>query len=210
MSEQPDVGFAPADPTDDRERGDWESRYSGEARKSIRIEAIYLSVHLFGPLIGALALAILFDGTSTTTQTSASADFGWRELAHAWLGGILGGSVYAIKWLYHVVAKNLWHIDRRLWRLFTPHVSGALAFAFIVLMGSGLIKIVDRQAMSSIWVCFGISFLVGYFSDNATAKLSEVARTIFGATTRIDVPNRRDTDKQEEAAILPRKSRSDG
>ena len=30
-------------------------------------------------------------------------------------GGLLGGTVYGGKWLYHAVAKGLWHEDRKLW-----------------------------------------------------------------------------------------------
>ena len=116
-----------------------------------------------------------------------------RQVLFAWLGGILGGTLYAIKWLYHVVAKNLWNSDRRLWRLFTPHVSGGLATVFIILLGSGLVTIVDPDAMASIWVCFGMSFLIGYFSDNATAKLTEVAETLFGRTDRGDDCSDRNT-----------------
>jgi hypothetical protein len=36
---------------------------------------------------------------------------------------------------------------------------------------------------------FGVSFLIGYFSDSAIAKLTEIANTIFGATQK--EPHRR-------------------
>lgn len=197
-------GFAPADPTDDRKRGDWESHYSKEASYEIRIESIYLAFHLFGVLITVFIFSLPFVQASLSSVTSTAEQgpivqdaFGWRQLLHSWLGGVLGGTLYAIKWHYHVVAKQLWHLDRRLWRLFTPHLSGALAFSFVILMGSGLIVIVDQSKTSSVWVCFGVSFLVGYFSDSATAKLSEVAATLFGTTKRADVP-KDTTSKQDE------------
>jgi hypothetical protein len=191
-------GFAPADPTDDRKRGDWLSHYSKDAQWHIRIESIYLAIHLFGVL--GFVFAMAFFGANVLPASAQSTDvpqIDWRQLLHAWLGGVLGGTLYAIKWHYHVVAKQLWHLDRRLWRLFTPHLSGALSFAFVILAASGLLVIVDKKTIASVWVCFAISFLVGYFSDSATAKLSEVAATLFGTTKRPD--SHTDSDEPRNA-----------
>src|SRR5206468_696505 len=80
----------------------------------------------------------------------------------AWLSGTLGGILYDVKWLYHVVARKLWHMDRRLWRIFTPHISGGLAFAVLALISSGLLKIFDANAVHSFSLIIGVSFLVGY------------------------------------------------
>jgi hypothetical protein len=174
---------------DDRRSGDWKTRYCDEALRHVRLEAIYLAVHLGGVLLAVFVLAIIFDrgsgaaGGSTSTGDPTTG-FGWLQILHAWLGGILGGAVFSIKWLVHAVAKNIWNIDRRLWRLFTPHVSGALCFAFVALMASGLVVIIDKKTLSSPLVCFGIGFLIGYFSDNAIGKLTELAQTLFGATKR--------------------------
>ena len=189
-----DPGFAPADPTDDRRSGEWDTRYSdSESKKHIRCEAVYLAVHLFGAVLAVFVLAVLRGKAMSTNlpvpSTNSNVSFDWEQILHVWLGGVLGGSIYAIKWLIHIVAKNLWNIDRRLWRLFTPHISGALAFAFVALMASGLIVIIDIDSLSSVWVCFGLGFLVGYFSDNATAQLSEIARTLFGSTKRAEPTN---------------------
>ena len=124
MSEQPKIaGFGQADPTDNRELGDWRSKYSDpQARCGIRVEAIYLALLFFLTLIGMIVLW-----------------FGWPErwlhlgdqkyatllrYGLAWFSGMLGGILYAAKWLYHSVARQLWHLDRRIWRLFTPHISG--------------------------------------------------------------------------------------
>jgi hypothetical protein len=215
-SEPIDPGFAPADPTDERDFGDWQTRYPDpSARKNIIFEAVYLAIHLVGVIIIVLILTVYSDrgaleslyghpkldpepdSPAIKSTRSPPTERGllqqplhWPQLLHALLGGVLGGTLFSIKWLYHVVAKNLWNIDRRLWRLFTPYLSGALALAFVVLMGSGLLVIFDQKALASVWVCFGLSFLVGYFSDNATAKLSEVARTLFGTTKTPEPPRR--------------------
>ncbi len=72
-------------------------------------------------------------------------------------------------------------MDRRLWRFFTPHISGGLAFAVVALISSGLVRVFDPHAIESSALVLGVAFLVGYFSDSTAAKLAEIADTIFGA-----------------------------
>ena len=98
----------------------------------------------------------------------------------------MGGTIFAIKWLYHSVARGIWHEDRRLWRLWTPWISLGLAFVFWALMSSGLLKIFNPAAMSSELTTLSLGFLIGYFSDAATAKLAEVANTLFGVVRNGD------------------------
>jgi len=100
---------------------------------------------------------------------------------YAWLGGSLGGTLFDLKWLYHSVAKGVWHVERRLWRILIPHISGGYAFAVIVLISSGIFRIFDAATLSRPSVVVGIGFLVGYFSDSAIGKLNEIANTLFGS-----------------------------
>jgi len=96
--------------------------------------------------------------------------------AFAWIGGTLGGTLFDIKWFYHCVAKDYWNEDRQWWRYFVPHISGALAFAFLVLISSGILTIFNLEpGNESLTVPIAVGFIVGYFSDTATAKLKEVA-----------------------------------
>jgi hypothetical protein len=116
----------------------------------------------------------------------------------AWLGGTLGGTLFDLKWLYHTVAKQSWHLDRRLWRFFTPHISGGLAFAMIAMISSGLFRVFDSNATESCSVVVAVSFLVGYFSDSAIAKFTEIADILFGTVSgkgkRRDQPKPPSTD----------------
>jgi len=182
MTDRPKVAaFGQVDPTDNRELGDWRSKYTDpEARRGIRVEATYVGCLLaFVPLV----MLVLWLGYPK----------GWLKLddaryaillryALAWLAGVLGGTLYDAKWLYHTVARQLWHLDRRIWRLFTPHISGGLAFVVTSLVASGVLRIFDRRAIESNAMVVGIGFLVGYFSDSAIAKLAEVAETLFGTS----------------------------
>ena len=102
--------------------------------------------------------------------------------SYAWLGGTLGGTLFSIKWLYHKVAHGFWNEDRRLWRLFTPHLSASLAFAVAVLLDSHVLTILDSRVIGDARTVVGVSFLVGYFSDSATARLADVAKNIFGSS----------------------------
>jgi hypothetical protein len=173
-------GFGQSDPTDGRPPLDWESRYPAPARGCILREAIYLGALLFAT--PSLMVCVWLGFPKHLLYLT---DDGYRILqkyAFAWLAGTLGGTLFDLKWLYHTVAKQLWNMDRRLWRIFTPHISGGLAFATVALISSGAMRIFDTHAMKSISLVTGVSFLVGYFSDSAIAKLTDVAETLFGTT----------------------------
>ncbi len=175
----PDPEFAPANPTDGRQLLEWQSNYSDPAaRRGIRGEACYLGILFFGAPLLVLTLWLEYP-----KQWLHLTDEKYRTLflyGLAWVGGTFGGTMFAIKWLYHSVAKQIWHIDRRLWRVFTPHISGGLSCAVIALISSGLLRVFDPHAAESPSLVFGLAFLVGYFSDSTIAKLAEVAGTLFG------------------------------
>src|SRR5260221_10001997 len=109
-------GFAPEDYTDNRKLGDWRSRYDEQALKSIRWEAVYLIVVL------ALTITSMFLTWLGTPQRylglSDQRNQVFTQHCLAALSGVFGGTIFAMKWLYHSVAKHLWNVDRRLWRYF--------------------------------------------------------------------------------------------
>lgn len=126
----PNTEFAPANPTDNRELLEWQSRYPDPTpRLWIRIEAVYLASLLL--LVPVAMLALWLEYPRNWLQLS---DQKYRTLflyGLAWLGGTFGGTLFDIKWLYHSVARQIWHMDRRLWRLFTPHLSGGLSLSLL-------------------------------------------------------------------------------
>lgn len=171
--------FGQADPTDGRERFYWKSRYSDkEAQREIRREAIYL-----GALLFTLPFVMFLLWLDFPKYWFHLPDLKYKAIekyGFAWAAGTLGGVLFALKWLYHTVARGLWNLDRRLWRVFTPHISGGLSFCVLALVSSGLLRIFDSRATDSHALIVGLGFLVGYFSDSAIAKLTEVAETLFG------------------------------
>lgn len=208
MSGAPDTpGFAPDDPSDSRPLSDWKTRYPDPiAQRAIRVEALYLALNLL-----AIPILLFLIWTSAPARWLDVAPNRYPTLArysYAWLGGTLGGTLFSIKWLYHSVAKEIWNQDRRLWRVFTPHLSAGLAFAVTVLAASDLIPFIDLRRTASPAATVGVAFLVGYFSDNATATLARIANRVFGerhatASGRARTPEPHERDKQDPGEPSP-------
>lgn len=158
--------FGQADPTDGRKRYQWKSGYDDPAaRKEIRIEASYLGVLLF-----ALPLVMLLLWLEYPKHLIHLSDQKYRPIVKygfSWASGSLGGTLFDVKWLYHSVARGRWHMDRRLWRIFTPLISGGLSFFVLALVASGGLRIFDSRATDSLSVVIGLGFLVGRFARNS-------------------------------------------
>jgi hypothetical protein len=175
--------WAPHDYTDGRAQGDWKTFYPSEARKWIGFETTYLVFVLFACLAGVFY--VIYSLCSRANAPSASLDETCGPfLAYigSWIAGVLGGCSFGIKWMYHSVAKRIWHEDRRLWRFLSPHLSGVVALFMTFLVSSGLLQLFDKNFIQRSIAVIAFSFLVGYFSDKALAKMAEVADTLFGAT----------------------------
>ncbi len=175
-----DPGFAPEDFTDGRKLGDWRSQYEPEALRSIRWEAAYLLAML--AIATVMMFLIWLGAPQKRLGLSNESTLVFARYTMAGLAGTLGGILFAMKWLYHSVAKHIWNLDRRWWRYFTPVISGGLAFATILIVES--FGVFDPNLVSTRARTSAFGFLVGLFSDNAMAKLAEVAQTLFGPTHR--------------------------
>ncbi|MFZ1058044.1 MAG: hypothetical protein WAP47_02505 [Candidatus Rokuibacteriota bacterium] len=145
----------------------------------IRTEACYVVLLLFASLIlillswkGVLGDLLGVTGADATTL---------RKYAIYSFAGLLGGAVFGVKYLYRVVARGYWHVDRRLWRYLSP--LNALALAFV--MGAALeASFVSARGPSSTGAIVTFGFMVGYFADQAIAKLHEIATAMFGTATK--------------------------
>jgi hypothetical protein len=171
-------GFA-QDLTDGRGVGEWKTRYSDpEARKAIRREALYLGILLavYLTFLVLLLCGILCDWAQFSDNTCQS----FTRYVGAWLAGSIGGIAYSLKWLVHTVAHGGWNIDRKLWRYFTPHLSGTLGIVVILIVESGFFGFFDSEAVIKPSLVVVLAFLSGYFSDRMIGKLSDLFTDIFG------------------------------
>src|SRR3546814_13356778 len=93
--------------------------------------------------------------------------------------GVLGGTLFGLKYLYKVVARGWWNEDRELWRFFSPLLAGGLAFAVGALADAGLFgfKVGENQSAASF---VSLGFIAGYFADSASRKMQEIADILFG------------------------------
>lgn len=186
------------DPKDGKRVGEYASRYSPSPRCSIRIEAIYL-VFLF--FLAPLLLFLFWTAwPNSYLALSAERYATLARGAYVAIGGLMGGTLFGMKWLYHSVARGLWHEDRRLWRLLTPLISAALAFAIGILISSNLFGALDPKAIDSGSGAFSLGFLVGYFSDSALAKLAEIAESLFGVSERHSRRSRSSAEESQKNA----------
>lgn len=174
------------DLTDGRNDGDWRSRYSKAAWAQIALELLYLVTLIL------LGIAFLLDSIAHTPPQMAKPGFVYSGIVRLhisdeysrWIAlaiaGLLGGTVFDLKWLYHSVAKGLWNCDRVLWRLIVPFNSSMVSLFTGFLFASGVIPFLRNESFEEIYTILGFGFVFGYFSDSILAALQNLARHIFG------------------------------
>lgn len=190
---QPTAPFAvptkPAEYTDGRLAGEWESKYPQAARRGINQEACFLACLLVilalvsGLFLGfsgqLLQLPIPWLAVSTVDGVTPVLTIDSRLLTIFFVGA-LGGTTFSIKWLVHSAAKCKWHLDRRYWRMFVPLIGGVYACVVLTLFNGGLIGAQSSPQPHSLATSAAFAFLVGYFSDGVSGLLSNIANAVFG------------------------------
>jgi hypothetical protein len=172
-----DPGFAPQDIADARPPFEWASKWPATAISKMRYEALYLLLCL---AFGLFVLAKQFYPQAPGAAPLSLLSFGLL----AWSAGLIGGTAFGLKWFYHVIAKGLWHMDRRYWRLFCPIISSVLAFFTNLVLYKDNLTENSQSGISVALKLLTTGFLAGYFSDNAFAKLAEVAKVLFGTAEK--------------------------
>ncbi|MFC3660507.1 hypothetical protein [Luteimonas notoginsengisoli] len=179
-AEQRSVAARPDDEIindDERERFFWESRYPPVAVARIRLDAAYV-VCVFLLSLGGLLITWrgdLFDLVGC--QSCSRVTLG--RYSYLFFAGLLGGSLFGLKYLYKVVARGWWNLDRELWRFFSPWLAGGMALGVGALANAGLFGFtVNDSPSGASFVSLG--FIAGYFADSASRKMQEIADTLFG------------------------------
>lgn len=168
--------------TDGREPYDWESKYPLEARKKMKGEAIYIGVVLFFSLVGLfLNWCGIFSNLLKVGAEQVVSSEVFEGTILYFFSGLLGGTIFGIKYFYRVVARGYWTQDRRYWRIFSPWVSSCIALVVGCMVVSGYIN-ADQNPSIAVGTCIG--FIAGYFADEAVGKMSEVATALFGSNTK--------------------------
>ena len=101
----------------------------------------------------------------------------WLTVA---LSGSAGGTAFALKWLYHSVAKWTWNRDRVLWRIIVPILSGVFAVFVAFMVSAEIVPFLNSKSFDNFYRALGAGFLLGYFSDNVLAALQNLAVRWFG------------------------------
>ncbi|MCD9031749.1 hypothetical protein LDO32_08430 [Luteimonas sp. Y-2-2-4F] len=165
---------------DERKQFYWKSRWPPDAVRQIYFEATYVVGIFVASLVGILLTwrgdIFWLAGCEQCNPSTL------RRYAYLFFSGVMGGSLFGLKYLYKVVARGWWNVDRRLWRLFSPWLAGGIAFGFGALAAAGLFGFTMGAAPGGAsFVSLG--FIAGYFADSASRKMQEIANTLFGLPT---------------------------
>ena len=177
--------------TDGRKQYDWESKYPECAQKEMKKEAIYIAIILiiaFSLLIFIVGGSIDKVGNLIGLEAKKTASL--EGVIIYFFSGLLGGTIFGLKYFYRVVSRGYWSQDRKYWRFFSPWISACVAFVVGCMVLSGYINATQTQSFAA-EICVG--FITGYFADEAVGKMSEVATALFGSNSKTD-PNKVDSN----------------
>ena len=154
-------------------------------------EAIYIAIIL----IIAFSLLIfivggLIDKVGNLIGLEAKKTASLEGVIIYFFSGLLGGTIFGLKYFYRVVSRGYWSQDRKYWRFFSPWISACVAFVVGCMVLSGYINATQAQSFAA-EICVG--FITGYFADEAVGKMSEVATALFGSNSKTD-PNKVDSN----------------
>ncbi len=171
--------------TDNRGAGEWKSRYPLLAWTQILAELLYLVAGLASALSLLYQIAVTahaVNGPGLWPGVFKGASRHTLALGAVAIGGACGGFAFALKWLYHSVARGWWNRDRIVWRLVVPLLSATLALFTALMIGSGLIPIFSTKITEGPRMGAAYGFFVGFFSDNLLARLQRFADETLGTS----------------------------
>jgi hypothetical protein len=170
----------PADPTDGKNKYEFSSGYPFMCRIEIFLEAMYLVVLM----VLAAYLVIWYVAGSFPLVGIGVCGADLPKAVHQLIAfpitGLMGGTMFGLKWQYRVAARGWWHRDRRVWRLCSPWLSAALAMMIGIAIDGGLLGLsFSHEAANATSTLLSVGFVTGYFADSALAKLQDIASVVF-------------------------------
>lgn len=185
--------------TDYRDLWQPKSKYPAEFRVAQRRETIYISCLLAASLIALACIGLGFiDRLLAACAVPCELIQSSRRYEWVAAGGLLGGTVYAAKWLYHAIAKGLWHEDRGTWRLLSPWIALGATVGIGALIEAGFFRnSIDKSLSQSGASLTGLGFLIGYLSDRFLAKMRELMQVLFGESEGHYAKRSTETSKEE-------------
>lgn len=189
----PPKNWNPGDPTDGKKQYEFESRYPFCCRVEMFLESMYLVIlmtvsacFIYSIIAGNIQLlSINTHCVASDAQQCGSIDLQKKILQFIAfpVAGLMGGTMFGLKWQYRVAARGWWHRDRRIWRLCSPWLSASLAMMIGLAIDGGLLGLSFTHSENSVSTLLSIGFITGYFADSALAKLQEIASVVFGSKT---------------------------
>lgn len=175
----------PGDPTDGKAQYQYKSAYPIGCRIQIFCEALYLTVLM---IAGAYLIVWYMAGSFSLLGTEIRADQlpkNARDLLAFPIAGLMGGTMFGLKWQYRVSARGWWHQDRRVWRICSPWLSAALAMMIGITIDGGLLGLSFNHGNANpSSTLLSVGFVTGYFADSALAKLQDIASVIFSTSLK--------------------------
>lgn len=169
--------------SDNRPPWDAKSRYPDAFRRAQTIEGIYFATLIGVTMVGLATIILGFADSALKRVGCPDAGIPMaRNAAILGLGGLLGGTVYGAKWLYHAVAKGLWHEDRQMWRWLSPLISVGATAGVGAAVCAGLFPAarMSLESNGTGTTLLAVGFAIGYFTDRALAKMKELTDVLFG------------------------------
>ncbi len=188
-SEKQTAKWNPGDPTDGKQRYQFSSVYPFLCRFEIFVEAIYLVALM---VCAAYLVVWYVAGCFPMLVLGLRGDElpkAVHQLVAFPIAGLMGGTMFGLKWQYRVAARGWWHRDRRVWRLCSPWLSASLAMMIGIAIDGGLLGLsFSRDAANTASTLLSIGFVTGYFADSALAKLQDIATVVFSNTPKESDP----------------------
>ncbi len=183
-----DANTPPLALSDGRQPGEIRTRFNLVAWVQIIAELLYLAVWMMACLwvLGTIGYHVAAPDAAVGSPMPFDLAYPRDRKFLIWISlatsGCVGGTAFALKWLYHTVAKDIWNVDRLVWRLVVPGLSGVFAVFVAFMVAAGIVPFLNSGAFDHFYRALGTGFLLGYFSDNVLAKLQRLANQWFGVS----------------------------